>query len=529
MKWFLNLKTAPKLILAFVSVALILAAVGVYALTQLSKMKDNLDELYSNNLISVQEMSATQIAYQNLRVLVRDASLTPAQADKEKLLLTIPSLKKEVDNKIQAYRSTTLTPPELAELAVFDMEWEAYQKAYDQAIELVRKQDQTEFISYMGKELAAQGERLRASLNRLIDLNVKLAEQKNVDSVQAYNNARLIMLAVMIGAFIISILIGYVIAQTIARPLGQMAVLVSQLADGDLRHQLDRQTRDEVGMLAGSINRMVDSLRSLLGGISVSSQSLAAAAQQISATTEEVASGSATQAKSAQSIAELFTELSSAINFVATSAEQAAELTGNTVQTADEGRKIIDDSIKSMDTVNQTISALEKDSLKIGEIIEVIDDIADQTNLLALNAAIEAARAGDQGRGFAVVAEEVRKLAERSVAATREISVIIKLMQENTKRSVSAVSESVSHSVRTGEAFGRIVSMVNASSSKVNEIAAACEEEAAQASEVMASVEQVASSSQESAAASEETAATCQTLANLAEELNTAVSVFKTH
>jgi methyl-accepting chemotaxis protein len=180
-----------------------------------------------------------------------------------------------------------------------------------------------------------------------------------------------------------------------------------------------------------------------------------------------------------------------------------------------------------MKRVNQQMSKLEKDSKQIGDIIEVIDDIAEQTNLLALNAAIEAARAGDQGRGFAVVADEVRKLAERSGEATKQITTIIKDMQENTQQSVKAVGDSVLSSQKTGETFENILTMVNESADKVSEIAAASEEQASQSSEVLAAIENISAGTEEAAAASEETAATAQSLAQLAEELNEAVEVFK--
>jgi methyl-accepting chemotaxis protein len=527
MGWYGNLKTSVKLISAFVLVSLILAAVGVYALSNLGMMNSQIKDMYETNLLPIRDLSAGEAGYQNMRVVLRDLALSKSKVEMDKLALTIPTYKKEITDRFDSYRASTLTPAEKTELKVFDTEWATYEKLYDTALQYAYTEDLMEFNKFKDEQLNVQGTKLRGSLTRIIDLNVKLAEEANREAAEAYSSARSVMITIIIVSLIFSVLLGYMIAQSIARPLGKMVTLVGKVAAGDLRETSDIQTKDEIGMLAVSINVMVENLSGLMKGVLETSQSVAAASQEISASTEEIASGSANQAQSAQSIAELFTELTSAINFVAKSAEQAAELTNSTVQAAGEGSKIVDASISGMQSVNKTMSRLEDDSRKIGEIIEVIDDIADQTNLLALNAAIEAARAGDQGRGFAVVADEVRKLAERSSAATKEISSIIKVMQENTKLSVSSVAESVTQSVQTGDAFTQIVDMVNSSSVRVNEIAAACEEQSAQAAEVMQSVEMVASASEEAAAASEETAATCQSLAQLADQLNASVSTFR--
>lgn len=219
--------------------------------------------------------------------------------------------------------------------------------------------------------------------------------------------------------------------------------------------------------------------------------------------------------------------MSDAINSVAQSAEHASELSDQTMRIAQDGGLVVTNSIQGMTVLNNQMSRLEEDSDRIGEIIAVIDDIAKQTNLLALNAAIEAARAGEQGRGFAVVANEVRKLAERSSEATKQVTNIIKEMQKNTHQSVNAVVEGVAFSQKNGEAFDHIISMVNDTAHKVTEIAAASEEQAAQSSEVLYSIESISAATEEMAASSSETATTANALAQLAEELNALVSIFK--
>jgi methyl-accepting chemotaxis protein len=527
MKWFMNWKTSTKLISAFVLVAIVVGIVGLYSIRNLGLMNDNSKQLYNSNLMSIQSLSKAEISFLNVRVLTRDVATSTNKADKDRLTGQIQEQNKNVLDQIEVYRPLVIIPEEEAVLKELDSLLGPYYKMLDTGIELAYKSDISEFQQYLSTTLAVEGNKIRDLLDKLMEINVALGDQANNESLHTYSDARNITLALVLFALLFSITLGYVIARLISKPLNQIVTLVGRVSEGDLREDADIHTKDEIGQLANSINAMIYNLRNLIGGIMQSSQSVAAASEQISASTQEIASGSTTQAQSAQSISAMFRELTLAINSAAQSAEEAAELSDNTVQTASQGEGIVRASASGMQNVNASMSLLEEDSRKIGAIIEVIDDIADQTNLLALNAAIEAARAGDQGRGFSVVADEVRKLAERSSEATKEITTIIKAMQENTRHSVSAVSESVAQSEEMKEAFRNIIRTVDNSSQKVNEIAAACEEEAAQASSVMRSVEAIAATSEETAAASEETAATCQSLAHLADELNVSVSKFK--
>ncbi|WP_245631883.1 methyl-accepting chemotaxis protein [Alicyclobacillus ferrooxydans] len=339
----------------------------------------------------------------------------------------------------------------------------------------------------------------------------------------------LINLIITLGiALVLGLILLILFSNRLSRAIKRVAEQVGRVADGNLAVELlEITSSDEVGTLSESTNNMVLKLRDMISNVLAAAENVSAASQEISAATEQMAAGSTAQAQSAETVNQLFKELSTAIHSVSEHAEHAAELSSQTVGLARSGEDIVQKSVAGMNIVSQQIARLSEDSNRVGQIVEVIEDIADQTNLLALNAAIEAARAGDQGRGFAVVADEVRKLAERSSEATKQITAIIKTMQANTEKSVQAVHEGAESTRQSGDAFVNIASMVAASADKVTEIAAASEEQSAQASEVLRSIETIAATAEQSAAGIEETASSSQSLAQLAEELSGHVSAFR--
>ncbi|MCL6456940.1 MAG: methyl-accepting chemotaxis protein [Gorillibacterium sp.] len=530
MKWFYNLKTSVKLISTFLIVSVIMTFVGVYSLNNLGKLNDALDNMYANNLIPVQSVLQSQASYTRMRILPRNLYLGDGDdAQIQKQITTYEEEKKKVDEAMADFKKTVLSEQSQQALAPFAAEWSQTHVLFDKAVQLSQAGQNEALKKLINEDMQVSADKLRPLLDDLISINVKEAGEAKLAGKALYTSSRNIIIVVLISAVIFSILLGFFISQIISKPLRRVSILASQVADGDLRNTVDINTKDEVGLLATAMNTMVGNLNRTVSTILVHSQSLSSAAQEISASTEEIASSNTSQAGDAQTIGELLKELSLAIHTVAQNTDQAASLSNDTVRIAVEGNEVIQASMKSMRAVSTQMSKLEEDSLKIGDILDVIEDIADQTNLLALNAAIEAARAGEQGRGFAVVADEVRKLAERSGEATKQITGIIKGMQSNTRESVKAVQESAEFSEKSGASFQQIVSKVNEAGHKVSEIAAASEEQASQSSNVLAAVENISATTEEAAAGSEETAATAQSLAQLAEELQQSVAAFRLH
>jgi methyl-accepting chemotaxis protein len=350
----------------------------------------------------------------------------------------------------------------------------------------------------------------------------------------------ILSLGMAIGGVILFYLI--YMNKSITHPLTKLVKAANEIAAGDLSVEIEGlKTNNEIGELAQDFNKMVNSLRKILSDVGDGIVKLAASAENLSESAVQIVEGSQDQNMKTSQVATASQELNSTINDVTSNASSAAESARDANRVASSGGEIVEKSIISINSIADTsretakvMSVLGNRSNEVGAIIKVIDDIANQTNLLALNAAIEAARAGEQGRGFAVVADEVRKLAEKTSEATKEIGDTIKVIQEDTGRAISsmdkeieAVEDGVSLAKDAGEALKEIVGKVDTVSSMIEQIATASEQESAAAEQIGGDIETVANISQQTFESAQKIAAGSQDIAILAYNLRSSVTSFK--
>ena len=671
MIWINNLKTSVKLIGAFIIMAIITGVVGIFGINYINIIDEADTRLYQHYTVPIMQLDKLGIAFQRIRVNIRDAILiNDAETEKTKYD-TINELSIQMDITATDYEALIETQ-EMRK--IFD-EYAAAKATFDpyldQMIALDKEGKSDEAQEILQGDAYTSARTTQDKLTEMMDMKMALAKDIADGNTAAANQATTIMLIVIAAGITLAIGFGVVISRSITVPLSIVVTTANALSVGDLQRDLSDQTKDKVRMrqdeigdigkafdqlinymqgmgiaatsiadndltttvtpksakdeLGNSFAKMLAGLREVIGQVADSANAVSVAAAQLATASEQsgeatgqiattiqqvalgtaqqtagvtktsasveqmgraidgVAKGAQEQAKAISMASQITSRINTAIEQVTSNAQSVTRDSAQAASYSRDGAKTVKETITGMEAIRTKVglSATKVEEMgtrseEIGVIVETIEDIASQTNLLALNAAIEAARAGEQGKGFAVVADEVRKLAERSSLATKEIAALIKGIQKTVSEAVTAMQASAAEveagvtransagvvldnilvaaesvykqaedagkaAAKVSTAATELVEAVDSVSAVIEENTAATEEMAANSSELTQAIENIASVSEENSAAVEEVSASTKevsaqvkevsasaaSLMEMAEKLQQVVSNFK--
>ncbi|WP_306549326.1 methyl-accepting chemotaxis protein [Desulfobulbus sp.] len=485
-----NFKIGSRLGLAFGLILALMMIVGGYAIKDIKSLDKDIDELVNNRMVKVEQLN---IIIDNINLLARSLRNIIIDDNKDHQadeMRRIAEARKKV-GELMAELEKTITNEKA--IVLFNKIKEArgeYVRSTEAYMELVKAGQSEQAKKMLLSEIRQTQKPYLDTLEELIILQTNLAKKLGAAAGEAASAATTIISVLLGTALVLSIVLAIVIIRSITAPVGKASALAELMAKGDFTTKLDINQQDEIGLMAKSLNSMIEQLasmiREIVGGVNqltASSADMAAVSQQLTSAARDTSSRSETVAAATEEMNVNFQSVSAAmeqstanVNMVASSTEEMTATVNEIAQNAEKARSISEGAVKQSRQTSEKMAELGESARKIGRVTETITEISEQTNLLALNATIEAARAGDAGKGFAVVANEIKELARQTAEATVDIKNQISEMQRTTAVTVEDI-----------ERISEVIVEIN---NVINGIATAVEEQSAASSEIAGNISQ---------------------------------------